>query len=207
MFDKIELSAATSIICRLLQLLTLAAIGMLIYLGTSVQFDVTQAIRPYQAALSQDQLNLIIYSDFKLDLLGKILVAAELTIIVVLLGAFRVFGRSASRPFNAVKSLRTIRFLGITFLIKAFLDFLVLPAMLYTLTFDNPAGQRAFTLSVNDRQISFFLVGLALIIAANILIYVLRTKTGEPDAREVSDDTVIAVSPSGEAVATEEPSA
>lgn len=184
MSENVELSAASSIFCRVMQLAVLATLGLLIYIAYSTEIDVVNAVRFYENTLTQDQRNLIIYSDFKMSLLKYLLMGFGLTVIVVLLGLFRVFGRCASRPFSAVKALRTVRFLGSMFILKALLDTLFRPSILYALTYDNPAGQRAFNLSIDDRQIIFGLVGIALITAANTLIAVLRSEDADEEFAE-----------------------
>ena len=161
-----------------MQLVTLGVIGLFIYncylTGKSLQ--TMQFVTGYLSLLTQDQLNLIIESEEKSKLLRHAFALFSITTVFLLLGVFRVFGRLASRPFNLAKAMKTVRFLGLMFVFKAFFDFLDNPAMTYLWTYDNPPEFRAINFGVDIlsistlTQISIFLIGICLMFTGHLAV-------------------------------------
>jgi len=179
MSEREQFSATTSIFCRLMQLVTILAAAFILYV---VMADAEQQFpdffRYHWSELTQDQANLVIISDTKTSILESLNIFANLTGMLVFIGLFRVFGRFASRPFQLRKAAQVVRFLGVMLLLKAVIDFLVLPTALYTLTFDNPAGSRALAFGFHPAQITYFLLGLGLIVAGHLTVSAAKNGMG-----------------------------
>ena len=167
MNQQLQFSAATSIFCRVMQLLTLGGMGFIGYLIATHTITQDMAWANFRF-LSQDQANLVIVSDFKTQLLSYIMLAPIITPIFVLLGVFRVFGRFASRPFRLDKAGQVIRFLGMMVVLKALLDFAFQPVSMLIMTYDNPPGSRALAYNFHPEHLTYLLLGFALFTAGNL---------------------------------------
>lgn len=168
-----------AIVCRVLQLLTIAAAAFVLY---AVYYSFTQSFTPQYvwadvSLLSQDQANLVIVSDFKTDVLKGLRTVGMVTLLFVLLGVFRIFGVVANRPVNLQKAMKVIRFLGLMVMLKAFVDALVHPAILLTMTYDNPPGQRALAVNFDPQIITWFLLGIAVFVAGNAALSTVRRRS------------------------------
>lgn len=167
MGNQTQFRMATSIFCRVMQLVTLAAIAFIAYVVYSHEVSEELAWASF-GLLTQDQANLVIVSENKTKILSYLTILPWLTPLLVLLGIFRVFGRFASRPFRLDKAGQVVRFLGYMVVLKAILDFAQQPLTLIAMTYDNPPGQRALAIGFHPEFITYFLLGITLIVAGNL---------------------------------------
>lgn len=191
MNEHIEFSLATSIFCRVMQVVTVAAIGLFVYHSylTANSDTTVNTARIYLQYFSQEQRNVYFEADGQIGRVTLAYSLFSLSTALLLVGIFRLFGRLADRPFDFVNSLRVVRFLGVMFVLKAIIDFFENPTMSYLWMMDNSPEYRFsienFGLDLVGigsasvgfttlTQLAIFLIGLSLVVAGNLAVSAVR---------------------------------
>ena len=111
----------------------------------------------------------VAYSAGKKLLLQTLATISYFSLVLILLGAARVFSVFQTGKVFGPIAVRAVRFLGLMIFLFAAIQLVMPTLMVLGLTFDNGEDRRALTIAVNSMQVVLLLIGAIILIIGQIL--------------------------------------
>jgi hypothetical protein len=128
--------------------------------------------------LAPDTAEAVRYSETKKTMLVVLAAVLSAGWVLVLLGAARVFGAFETGDVISDRTARALRFFGMMVMAAGGLQTVAPTLLTLAMTYDNPPGLRALTISLNTQVLILVLTGLIALITGQILT----------QAREIADE-------------------
>ncbi|MEM7491994.1 MAG: DUF2975 domain-containing protein [Pseudomonadota bacterium] len=130
-----------------------------------------QIIETYWARVSEDARAVITYSANKKFVLQSLAAASFFAPVLILIGAFRVFGTlRLGDPFRP-QSVRSVRFLGASIIAYALSRILIYSLSVLAMTYDNPDGLKEVSISLETNNLIILMVGVILVIVGQVFAH------------------------------------
>lgn len=163
-----RLPPRTRLVCRAMQVLSvLFAMGL--FAAAFVAAPVKEITEGFWQALQPDVREAVHYSSAKKALVTAIAGLLYFNMLLVMLGAFRVFGAFATRPAFSPGPVKAVRFLGWMVMLSALISLAGPTMMIAAMTFDNPDGLRSVSLSISSLNIYLLLIGVVIMLTGQVL--------------------------------------
>lgn len=168
MTPSFRLPGRTRLICQTMKWLALAATGLIIifYFTTDAVSAILDAV---WAGLQPQVREDVAYSAGKKLLLQTLATISYFSLVLILLGAARVFSVFQTGKVFGPIAVRAVRFLGLMIFLFAAIQLVMPTLMVLGLTFDSGEDRRALTIAVNSMQVVLLLIGGVILIIGQIL--------------------------------------
>lgn len=159
---------STRLACRILKWLALATIVLIValyFLTDANAAILDSAWASLQPHIRED----VTYSAGKKLLMHTLAGISYFSLVLVLIGAARVFSLFQKGAVFTPIAVRAVRSLGLMIFLLAAIQLIMPTLMVLGLTYDNGSDKRVLTISLNASQIIFLMIGGVILIIGQIL--------------------------------------
>ncbi|MEL8056665.1 MAG: DUF2975 domain-containing protein [Pseudomonadota bacterium] len=130
-----------------------------------------QIMDAYWARLSEDARAAVTYSSTKKVILQSLAAISFFAPVLILIGAFRVFGAlKGGDPFRP-QSVRSVRFLGASIVAYALSRIIIYPISVLAMTYDNPEGLKELSIAIDTNNLVVLMIGVILVIVGHVFTH------------------------------------
>lgn len=165
-----QLSPRLRGLCAVLKWLTVLSIVFSAW--AFFAFDIIdQMLDAYWDRLNVEQQAIVTVHDTKRRLLMALAALGYFAPVLIPIAAFRVFHHFHTSDVLSTKAARRVRFLGTTIIIYALTQIVSYSLSILLLTYDNPPGEKIFSIGINSSQLVTLMIGIIIVVVGHIFTY------------------------------------
>ena len=159
---------STRLICRILKWLAIVIAGVIgvIFVATDASTLIVEAA---WNSLQDNVREAVTYSRGKTWLLHGLASTGYFSLLLIVLGAVRVFAVFQKGAAFSVPAVRAVRFFGLMIFLFAAIRLVMPTLIVLALTLDNDDGLRSLTISIDMSEIILLIIGAAILVIGQIL--------------------------------------
>ena len=167
MLPGYQLPNRTRLICRILKWSTVLIAAIFVYLYFAN--DTTDTLSDYfWNELSDEAQAAVVVSDGKTHAIRALATLAWFMPLTLLFGAWRMFAAFQTGDAFSLRTVKSIRFMGVVIIMETLFRILFPSAMIGLMTFNSAEGQRILRLSIGTDQSITLLFGTLFLIIGQI---------------------------------------